>query len=208
MAEARLAGEGLDQLDDAGRKRTRRAAGAPPGRPGCDPPVGVARPEPPGGQSGRAHPAKTPLVGPSAVTSGTWTGSRPATPRARMSSFAQADGRGLEQPDHFGPQGGGWREGGIRQRPGRARTATPPSVPESWSAWGDDGREHLIGRSSVELTAWPTSPNACSYSGQPLLQFLEPPGILNGDHRLVGEGFEKLDLLLGEGPNFCAANHE
>ena len=31
-----------------------------------------------------------------------------------------------------------------------------------------------------------------------LLQFLEQPDVLDCDHGLVGEGFEKLDLLLGE----------
>ena len=41
-----------------------------------------------------------------------------------------------------------------------------------------------------------------------LLQFLEQPHVLDGDHRLVGEGFEQCDLLVCERPDFRAANHE
>ena len=40
-----------------------------------------------------------------------------------------------------------------------------------------------------------------------LLQFFEQPHVLDGDHRLVGESFEKRDLLFREGPDFRAANH-
>ena len=36
------------------------------------------------------------------------------------------------------------------------------------------------------------------------LEFLEQPHILDGDHRLVGEGFEQLDLRRGEGAHFGA----
>ena len=32
-----------------------------------------------------------------------------------------------------------------------------------------------------------------------LAEFLEQPHVLDGDHRLVGEGFEKRDLFVGEG---------
>ena len=39
---------------------------------------------------------------------------------------------------------------------------------------------------------------------QRLLEFLEQPHILDGDHRLVGEGFEKLDLRRGEGAHLGA----
>ncbi len=38
------------------------------------------------------------------------------------------------------------------------------------------------------------------------LQFFEQPHILDGDHGLVGEGFEKGDLLLGERPNLRTAD--
>ena len=36
------------------------------------------------------------------------------------------------------------------------------------------------------------------------LEFLEQPDVLNGDHRLVGEGFEELDLRRGEGTHLDA----
>ena len=35
-----------------------------------------------------------------------------------------------------------------------------------------------------------------------LLNLFEQPDVLDGDHRLVGEGFEQRDLLLGEGTDF------
>src|SRR5262249_4624656 len=34
---------------------------------------------------------------------------------------------------------------------------------------------------------------------QGLLQFLEQPNVLDGNHRLIGEGFKQLDLRRGEG---------
>ena len=37
-----------------------------------------------------------------------------------------------------------------------------------------------------------------------LLQFFEQPHVLDGDHRLVGEGFKQLDLRRGEGAHFGA----
>ena len=39
-----------------------------------------------------------------------------------------------------------------------------------------------------------------------LAEFLEQPHVLDGDHGLVGEGFEKFDLFISERANFGAAN--
>ena len=39
---------------------------------------------------------------------------------------------------------------------------------------------------------------------QRFLEFLEQPHVLDGDHRLVGEGFEQLDLRRGEGAHLGA----
>ena len=39
---------------------------------------------------------------------------------------------------------------------------------------------------------------------QRFLEFLEQPHVLDGDHRLIGEGFEKLDLRRGEGAHLDA----
>ena len=39
---------------------------------------------------------------------------------------------------------------------------------------------------------------------QRFLEFLEQPHVLNGDHRLVGESFEQLDLRRGEGTHLDA----
>ena len=39
-----------------------------------------------------------------------------------------------------------------------------------------------------------------------VLDFLEQPHILDGDHGLVGEGRDQLDLLVGERPHLVAAS--
>ena len=39
---------------------------------------------------------------------------------------------------------------------------------------------------------------------QRFLEFLEQPHVLDGDHRLVGEGFEQFDLRRGEGAHLGA----
>src|SRR5262245_31552054 len=41
-----------------------------------------------------------------------------------------------------------------------------------------------------------------------LLEFLEPPHILDGNHGLVGEGRKKGDLLVGKRPHLAAANSD
>src|SRR5262249_5347680 len=41
-----------------------------------------------------------------------------------------------------------------------------------------------------------------------LLQFLEQPHILDGDDRLVGEGFEELDLLIRERPDRLSPDND
>src|SRR5262245_50594492 len=58
--------------------------------------------------------------------------------------------------------------------------------------------------SSVELSAWLTSPRARNSPTDlvslacPRLELLEQTHILNGDDRLIGEGLQKLYLLFGE----------
>ena len=37
-----------------------------------------------------------------------------------------------------------------------------------------------------------------------VLDFVEQPHVLDRDHRLVGEGRDQLDLLVGERPHVCA----
>ena len=39
-----------------------------------------------------------------------------------------------------------------------------------------------------------------------LLDFFEQPHVLDGDDRLVSEGFEKCDLFLGEGTDLDSTN--
>ena len=41
-----------------------------------------------------------------------------------------------------------------------------------------------------------------------LLEFLEQPDVLDGDHGLVGEGFEQCDLLVSERTDLRAADHD
>ena len=59
-----------------------------------------------------------------------------------------------------------------------------------------------VSRSSVELTACPTSPEgfelayrACQFVGS-LIQFFEQPYVLDGDDCLIGEGFEESAICL------------
>ena len=40
-----------------------------------------------------------------------------------------------------------------------------------------------------------------------LLDLLEQPDVLDGDHGLVGEGFEEVDLLFGEGTDLRSADN-
>ena len=47
---------------------------------------------------------------------------------------------------------------------------------------------------------------ACQFVGS-LIQFFEQAHVLDGNHGLVGEGFEKLDLFFGEGPDLGAPDH-
>src|SRR5215471_13390273 len=54
-----------------------------------------------------------------------------------------------------------------------------------------DGLTNLTQRSQLA--------NRLRQFSRPRLQFLEQPDIFNGDHRLVGESFKKLDLRRGEG---------
>ena len=69
---------------------------------------------------------------------------------------------------------------------------------------GDDSRQHSF---EVQSRAYHLTDFAerlelahrpCQLLGS-LVQFLEQPHVLNGDHRLVGEGFQQLDLLRGKG---------
>ena len=68
--------------------------------------------------------------------------------------------------------------------------------------------ESTVSRSSVELTAWLTSPSARSSpterpsSSVRCAQLVEQPRVLDGDHRLVGEVREQLNLLVGERTHF------
>ena len=41
-----------------------------------------------------------------------------------------------------------------------------------------------------------------------LAQFLEQPRVLDGDHRLLGEVGDEIDLLVGEWPDFLAVDRD
>ena len=74
---------------------------------------------------------------------------------------------------------------------------------------GDDARQHgfEIERGADRLTdfaqGFEFAHRACQFVGS-LIQFFEQPHVLDGDHRLVGEGFKQLDLRRGEGAHFDA----
>ena len=70
----------------------------------------------------------------------------------------------------------------------------------------NDGGQ-TVSRSSVELTAWLTSPSARSSSTERpssvvlIAQLVEQTNVLNGDDGLVGECGDQLDLLVAERPH-------
>src|SRR5262249_27178551 len=65
-----------------------------------------------------------------------------------------------------------------------------------------------VRNSSVELTAWETSPSARSSSTERVsfrrarAQFAEQPGVLDGDDGLGGEILQQRHLLVGKRPDF------
>ena len=70
---------------------------------------------------------------------------------------------------------------------------------------GHDGREHgreLERRADrlADLAQRRELADRARQRRRPLLQLLEQPGVLDGDHGLVGEGLQQLDLAVGERP--------
>ena len=75
------------------------------------------------------------------------------------------------------------------------------------TAWRDDGAStvcEIEGRAD-RLTdfaeRFELAHRACQFVGS-LVQFFKQPHVFDGDHRLVGEGFEQGDLLVREGTDF------
>ena len=58
-------------------------------------------------------------------------------------------------------------------------------------------RLHIVGRTGDHLQ----DVGGRGLPLQRLLRLVEQPHVLDGDHRLVGEGLQQLDLLLGERPD-------
>ena len=86
-----------------------------------------------------------------------------------------------------------------------------PRVPASWAARSTMACS-TASRSSVELTAWPTSrertellDGAAELTGA-LLQLAEQPRVLDGDDRLVGEGLQQLDPTRREGADLAVGH--
>ena len=79
----------------------------------------------------------------------------------------------------------------------------PPAVSDISQAWPRMVSSTVF-RSSEELTAWLTCPSAFSSaterdsSRRARLHLLEQPRVLDGDHGLVGERLEQIDLPVGE----------
>ena len=82
----------------------------------------------------------------------------------------------------------------------------PPPVSERGHVAGvlEDTRQHhlRIERRADGLTDLPQGAQFLDRAGQLVrarLQLVEQPCVLDGDHRLVGEGLDEVDLLVGEG---------
>ena len=74
-----------------------------------------------------------------------------------------------------------------------------------------DGAEHSLEVESradrlTDLAQRSQFPNRLRQLARPRLQFLEQPYVLDGDHRLISEGFEEGNLLVSEGPYLGSAN--
>ena len=82
----------------------------------------------------------------------------------------------------------------ARRRRSRYRHARPVSAMVSSTGWISVGELAITPRISLVAVC-------CSSDS---LSSLEQPHVLDGDHRLVGEGFEELDLRRGEGAHFGA----
>src|SRR5262249_30225858 len=89
----------------------------------------------------------------------------------------------------------------------------PALLPDSWTAWLTIVSS-TVSRSSVEPTAWLTSPSARSSptdrvsSRVPRPQPPKHPRVRVGAPRLVGERLEELDLPVREGPRLDTAHRD
>ena len=101
--------------------------------------------------------------------------------------------------------GGRARRRRGRRRPRRGRSA-PRSVPHRRAALSAMVSSTCCRSVGARLIAASTSRGrrlllqGLGERAVALLQLLEQPGVLDGDHGLVGEGLQQRDLLLGEGP--------
>ena len=72
---------------------------------------------------------------------------------------------------------------------------TPQSVPESWTACDNDGAKHSLEIESradrlADLAQRFSSPTDSRELARSFLQFFKQADVLDGDDRLIGEGFE------------------
>src|SRR5215510_6817214 len=61
---------------------------------------------------------------------------------------------------------------------------------------------------SAHLPERPQLINRSRQLDSPRLELSQEPGVLDGDHRLVGEGGDQLDLLVGKGLNLILCQRE
>ena len=95
--------------------------------------------------------------------------------------------------------------------PSRSRSTTS-SIPQTLCGALDDGVEHRLhvrGRAADDAEHLGRCRLMLQRLAQfciALLDFFEQPHVLDGDHGLVGKGFEKRDLFLGERSDLRSAN--
>ena len=183
-------GERADEVVLAQQRNRQQARGSP------------SAAEHPGGDPGTRPPGRCRASEPA-------RGSRPCAPCCLPRAGSACAGTPRSPP------GRGCRSRGSGTPRCPRRTPRPSSrrPPASWLA-----RETIVlstfSRSSVELRAWLTSPSACSSCdragelGGARLQLGEQPGVLDGDHRLVGEGLHQGDLTVGERPDLVPIDRD
>ena len=205
----RLVGEGLEQPDLPVGERLDLASASRRSRRSARPPAASARP----GRSG--IPARAAL---------------PASGDVRLGSGCRGCGRPLRSQDRAADDVSGVGTSGCTRRTTSRASAVTPWSAAKWTSSPSNRRQHASSASHsraalstmASKTGW-RSVGELEMTAQDLrgrrlllqrlgqlaiarLQLLEQPHVLDRDHRLVGEGLQQLDLLVGERAGLSSAN--
>ena len=206
----RLVGEGLEELRSASPRR----AGPPPGGSGSRRPAlpraGAAWPgrvRPPADRAVSGAPASPGTRSPAALSrSSTWIVRRSAPPgrppcRAWQRSCSPTSARARQCPVP-GHQSQDVPVQAEDDRIGAPQTRAAFSATVSMTGWRSVGELEITRRISAVAVCCSSASVSSRFRAS---QLLEQPDVLDRDHRLVGEGLQQLDLLVGERPDSRSA---